>query len=271
MAYSLHSGINATFFVADDYGWVEPSIYDQIANDFFWLMPRVFFPGVDDAASSSVKRHAYSEHWGAWMYFERRTTAPITFELYHNATVDEPGLFNVIEDNSTHYIVEWLDIYGIWAPVESAIERTWEVVMPGFDYLLENTPIFTAAYPSVSGGINESDSVTVGVRLTCQSVLFDSTDPIYGFLEYDSSSMSTFSISTSIIDAGATEVLSTSFDLPTDLGDSPVSLYIGNNFTGYVHLRLSLGEAPPVDIMLFVAIGGVVLVAIVIVIVRKKT
>jgi hypothetical protein len=84
--------------------------------------------------------------------------------------------------------------------------------------------------------------------------LFDSTDPIYGFLEYDSSSMPTFSIY-----------------LPTDLGGSPVSLYIGNNFTGYVHLRLSLGEAPPVDFMLFVAIGSVALVAIVIVIVWKKT
>ncbi|UCH05228.1 MAG: hypothetical protein JSW05_03435 [Candidatus Thorarchaeota archaeon] len=271
MAYSLHSGINATFFVADDYGWVEPSIYDQIANDFIWFMPWGFFPVVDDAASSSLKRHAYSGYWGDWMYFERGTTAPITFEIYHNATVDEPGLFNVIEDNSTHYIVEWLDIYGIWAPVESAIERTWEDIMPGFNYLLENTPIFTSAYPSVSGGIKESDSVTVGVSLTCQSILFDSTDPIYGFLEYDSSSMPTFSISTSIIDAGATKALSTSFDLPTDLGDSPVSLYIGNNFTGYVHLRLSLGEAPPIDFMLFVAIGGVALVAIVIVIVWKKT
>jgi hypothetical protein len=80
--------------------------------------------------------------------------------------------------------------------------------------------------------------------------------------------MPTFSISTSIIDAGATEALSTSFDLPTDLGGSPVSLYIGNNFTGYVHLRLSLGEAPPVE---FAAIGSVALVAIVIVIVWKKT
>ncbi|MHA1924563.1 MAG: M14 family zinc carboxypeptidase [Candidatus Thorarchaeota archaeon] len=277
MAYSLHSGMYATFFVGDDYGnWVEPSIYYQIVMDFNSFMTEGFndilgYPGVDDAASRSVKRPAYSGFWGDWMYFEHRTTAPITFELYHNATVDEPGLTNVIEDNSTHYIVEFPDIIGFWAPVESAIERTWEDIVPGFNYLLENTPIFTAANPSVSGGINESDSVTVGVSLTCQSILFDSTDPIYGFLEYDSSSMPTFSISTSIIDAGATEALSTSFDLPTDLGGSPVSLYIGNNFTGYVHLRLSLGEAPPVDFMPFAAIGSVALVAIVIVIVWKKT
>jgi hypothetical protein len=129
MAYSLHSGMYATFFVADDYGnWLEPSIYSQIVMDFNSFMTEGFNdvlgdPGMDDAASRSVKRPSYSGFWGDWMYFEHRTTAPITFELYRNATVGEPGLTNVIEDNSTHYIVEFPDIYGFWAPVESAIER----------------------------------------------------------------------------------------------------------------------------------------------------
>jgi len=179
-------------------------------------------------------------------------------------------MFTVIEDNSTHYIEEWNGIYGYFAPVESAIEDTWHDMMPGFDYLLENTPILTGANPSVSGGFGEGDSVTVGVSVNCQSILFDATDPIYGFLEYGGSVTSGFTISTQILDAGETRSLSTSFDLPADLGLSPFQLYVGNNFTGYVHLRLSLGEAPPFDWMPIVAIGSVALVAVVIVIVWRK-
>jgi hypothetical protein len=277
MAYTLHSGINATYFPANAYGnWVEPGIYYQIVQDFNSFMTEGFnnvpgYPGVDDTAVRLRHLHAYSGYWEDWMYAERGTTAPITFELYHNASVDEPSMITVIEDNSTHRIEEWKGIYGFFAPVESAIEETWQDMMPAFDYLLENTPFFTAANPSVSGGLNEGDSVDVSVSLTCQSILFDSKDPIYCLIDYGSPTLTGITISTLILDAGETRTVSISFDLPIDLEISPVSLYVGNNFTGYVHLRLSLGTAPPFDLLPIVAIGSVVFVAIVIAFVWKKT
>jgi hypothetical protein len=113
--------------------------------------------------------------------------------------------------------------------------------------------------------------VTVGVSLTCQSSLFDATDPVFGLLEYGGSTMTGLTISTAVMDAGEERAVSTTFDLPVDLTTSPVSLYIGNNFTGYVHLRLSLGAAPPFDLLPIVAVAGVALVAIVIVFIWKKT
>jgi hypothetical protein len=277
MAYTLHSGINSTFFPADDNdNWAEPSIYYQIVLDFNEFMGEGFndipgYPGIEDGVSRSIDRHAYSGYWGDWMYVERGTTAPITFELYHNATVDGPAHTTVFEDNSTHYIEEFTGIYGYFAPVESAIERTWSDMMPGFDYLLEKTPIFTVAGPSVSGGVNEGDSVTVGMSLTCVSSLFDSTDQIYGVLDYGGPSTTRLIIYTAVMDAGEERAVSTSFDMPTDLSSSQVSLYVGNNFTGYVHIRLSLGDAPPFDLMPIVAIAGVTLVAVVIVVIWKKT
>jgi hypothetical protein len=275
MAYSLHSGINATYFAADDYGsWVEPSIYYQIVLDFNNLMGEGFndvpgYPGVEHTGQNRLERFAYSGYWEDWMYTECRTTAPITFELYHNATVDGPAHYTVYEDNLTHYIEEFTGIYGYFAPVESAIESTWQDMMPGFDYLLENTPILAGANPTVSGGTEQGDSVTVRLSVTCQSILFDATDPIYGLLEYGAPSISAFTISTAILNAGETRTLSTSFDLPADLS-SPIQLYVGNNFTGYVHLRLSLGEAPPFDWLPIAAIGSVAMVAVAIVFVWRK-
>jgi len=277
MAYSLHSGINATYFPAyDSNNWVEPGIYYQIVQDFNSFMTEGFndipgYPGVADSAPHSIERYAYSGYWEDWMYATRGTTAPITFELYHNATVDEPEMFTVIEDNSTHYIEEWNGIYGYFAPVASAIEDTWHDMMPGFDYLLENTPYLTAANPTVSGGLNEGESVTVGVSLTCQSILFDTTDPIYSLIDYGGPTLTEITISTPIIDAGETRSQSTSFDLPINLATSSVSLYVGNNFTGYIHLRLSAGTAPPFDLLPIVAIGSVAFVALVIVFVWKRT
>ncbi|MFX0056558.1 MAG: M14 family zinc carboxypeptidase [Promethearchaeota archaeon] len=276
MAYSLHSGINSTYFPTDDYGnWAEPSIYYEIVMDFNSFMGEGFndvpgYPGVEDSSPQVIERHAYGGYWDDWMYVERGTTAPVTFELYHNATVDGPAHFTVYEDNSTHYIEEFTGIYGYFAPVESAIERTWQDMMPGFDYLLENTPILAGTNPTASGGIGEGDSVTVGLSVTCQSILFDATDPIYGLLEYGGPVPSGLTISTAILDAGETRTISTSFDLPRDLGSSPIQLYVGNNFTGYVHLRLSLGEAPPFDWLPIVAVGSVAMVVVVIVLVWRK-
>jgi hypothetical protein len=276
MAYSLHSGINSTYFPSDDYGnWVESSIYYQIVLDFNEFMTEGFndvpgYPGAEDGESHQLERHAYSGYWDDWMYVERRTTAPITFELYHNATVDGPAHYSVYEDNSTHYIEEFTGIFGYFAPVESAIERTWQDMMPGFDYLLENTPILTGANPRVSGGLREGDTVNAALSVTCQSILFDATDPIYGILEYDGSVASDFTISTAILDIGETRSLSIPFDLPVDLEVSPVQLYVGNNFTGYVHLRLFLGEASLFDWTPLIAIASVALVAVVIIFVWRK-
>ncbi|MFX0095451.1 MAG: M14 family zinc carboxypeptidase [Candidatus Hodarchaeota archaeon] len=129
MAYSLHSGINATYFLGDERGWYpEPNLYLDILADFYKILPSGFFPTSNLRSKGSQNsdldiQTGLAGGWGEWMYYERGTLVPITFEIYHNASVDQPEAITTIVDNSTHFIEKWNGIYGFFAPEEQFINN----------------------------------------------------------------------------------------------------------------------------------------------------
>ncbi|MHA1902903.1 MAG: M14 family zinc carboxypeptidase [Candidatus Thorarchaeota archaeon] len=272
MAYSLHSGINVTFFATNSIGnWVEPSLYYGIAQDFIGFMPSGFndiygfSTSTAEQTRSKVLDTAASGYWEDWMYQERRTVAPITFELYHNGSVDEPEAFVDIEDNSTHLIQEWKGIYGFFNPIESFIDDLWDDMMPAFDYLLEMTPRLLVTSPTITGGTTLGADISVSVSLFCESLRIDTTDDI-GLYGTDWNNLDSWLS----LDAEEGRVDSATFALPVSLADSNYTLYVGNNFTGYTRLVITSTPTSFDYTLLFVGAGAIAVV-IVLVIVWKRT
>ncbi|TFF67782.1 hypothetical protein EU520_01250, partial [Candidatus Thorarchaeota archaeon] len=124
MAYSLHSGINATFFVDDEFGdWVESSLYYGMTVDYADILPEnynYYLPYTPRRLEAALPGG-----WGEWMYFSRGTTAPITFEVYTNASVHEESATYQILNNDTHIIWKWDGIYGYFNPQAEYINGLW--------------------------------------------------------------------------------------------------------------------------------------------------
>jgi hypothetical protein len=180
MSYSLHSGINATFFTTDgNNNWQEPTLYYQIATDYIDILPSGFndLGGYPQLGESRVES-ALAGGWGEWMYMERGCTVPITFEVYTNATVHEDESNVIIVDNSTHMIREWKGIYGYFNPVEAAINSLWNDLYAAFDYLLEMTPRIDFDATSITGGVSTGENVTITMSMECLSPRLGSKDGI---------------------------------------------------------------------------------------------
>ncbi|MHA2424914.1 MAG: M14 family zinc carboxypeptidase, partial [Candidatus Thorarchaeota archaeon] len=114
MSYSLHTGINATFFVTNSANnWIEASLYSQLWEDYEDLLPAGFNDYLDLSAAenNAARPAALSGGWGDWMYAERDCLAPITFEIFRNATSESEAMYYVLEENSTHVIMEWNGIF----------------------------------------------------------------------------------------------------------------------------------------------------------------
>lgn len=271
MSYSLHSGINATFFTADGVGnWQEPSLYYQIATDYLDILPSSFndLAGYPQLGESRVES-ALAGGWGEWMYMERGCTVPITFEVYTNASVHEDESNVIIVDNSTHIIREWKGIYGYFNPVEEAINSLWNDLYGAFDYLLEMTPRIDFDATSTTGGVSTGDNVTITLSMECLSPRLGSKDGISVLGENGEVLDSLIAVG-----AGQTIVNYPSITLSEDLDSTGIVILIGCNFTGYTQFVVSTGGTlPPMDPLLLVAgIGLVVaLVAIVVVFYRKKS
>ncbi|MHA1934066.1 MAG: M14 family zinc carboxypeptidase, partial [Candidatus Thorarchaeota archaeon] len=272
MAYSLHSGINATFFATNSAGnWVEPSLYYAIVQDFADFMPPGFndiagYPtGIEEQTRTKVLETAASGYWEDWMYQERRTIAPITFELYHNGSVDEPEAFIDIEDNSTHLIQEWNGIYGYFAPIESFIDDLWDDMVPAFDYLLEMTPRLIVTSPTITGGTTLGADISMSVSLLCESPRLGTTDSI-GLYGADWTTLESWLS----LDPEENRVDSATFSLPVSLADSNYTIHVGNNFTGYT--RLVIASSPSSFDYTLLAVGaGAIAVVIVLVIAWRRT
>lgn len=271
MSYSLHSGINATFFTADGGGnWQEPTLYYQIASDYTDILPSSYndLAGYPQLGERHVES-ALAGGWGEWMYMERGCTVPITFEVYTNASVHEDESNVIIVDNSTHIIREWKGIYGYFNPVEEAINSLWDDLYASFDYLLEMTPRIDFDATSITGGVSAGDNVTITLSMECLSPRLGSKDGISVLDENGE-------VLDSLIAVGAEQTIINypSFTLSEDLDSSGYVILIGCNFTGYTQFVVSTGGTlPPMDPLLLVAgIGLVVaLVAIVVVVYRKKS
>ncbi|MFW9806340.1 MAG: M14 family zinc carboxypeptidase [Candidatus Thorarchaeota archaeon] len=265
MAYSLHTGINATYFPTDESeNWPagDGPLYYSIASDFADILPDGFNDYLGYIGEDSRFETGLSGGWKEWMYYERGTTVPITFEIYHNATVDAEEAHVIIENNSTHIIREWKGIYGYFNPVESEIDSLWDDLIPSFEYLLEMTPRLDISITGYSGGTSAGDTVSLNTRTENLSPRLGSRESV---LILDASNQ----VLDSMIAVGGEQSLTgqASIDLTEDLASSDLSIFIGNNYTGYTEFVLSLGTPGlPLDPLLIGVIAGVAVVAIVIVV-----
>jgi len=267
MAYSLHTGINATYFPTDEYNsWTEGPLYYSIALDYEDILPDGFNEISGYPISKKSLETGLSGGWKEWMYYERGTTVPITFEIFHNATVDTEEAHEIIENNSTHIIREWKGIYGYFNPMEEYIDSLWEDLLASFIYLLEMTPRLDVSVSGLTGGSSSGDTLTFSAQIECLSPRLGSKESLF------------------VLDAGDTELdslmaiggdqtlsLQASIELPADLTSTGLSIFIGNNYTGYTEFVLSLGSPGfTLDPLLIGVVVGVAVVAIVLVVYITK-
>jgi hypothetical protein len=268
MAYSLHSGINATYLPSDQYdNWVEPLLYTAVYNDLESLLPSWWNedPGYNAQSSTSIHDNlaaGYYGLWQDWMYEQRNTAVPICFEIYRNASSVSASSTNVIEDNETHYIEEWTGIYGYFNPVDAGIDALWNDITPAFDYLLQLTPRLTA---TVSSAIFQNDTITTSINIHNLSPRLSTIDEIE-FRNTDGLLIHT----TPVIAAAQSGPVSLTLS-QTELGTNN-TLVIGNNYTGYIQLRITEVIPPPIPgfPITSILLGTIAAMGILIVIRRKR-
>ncbi len=266
MAYSLHTGINATYFVTNFAGnWIEGSLYSQMFQDYSEILPSDFNYYIDYAAKANTvaRPSILSGGWDEWMYHELDCLAPITFEIYNNATSESEALYYIHEDNSTHRIMAFNGIYEYFSPVESYIHRLWEELLPAYEYLLEQTPRITVSFNS--GSIQDA-VVSANMVTTCLSPRIKTIDDIQVQLLDGTELDSILSIQADTAFSGPVTL-----EFPSAQVGENATIKVGNEFTGYIHFVVSFSEGIFIDPLL---IGGVtiaiVAVVIVLVYVMKK-
>lgn len=232
-AYSLHSGINASYFpLTPNNQWPEPYLYNSIYNDLQAILPPGFF---SNAMAEQRMDSALAGGWAEWMYFERGTVVPVTYELYRNTT--SLTLEETIIDNSTHRIMEWKGIYPYFNPLPPYIDNLWQDIHQTFDYWLGITPRLEVQNYSYSGGSNIGDSVTVTVTAKNLSPRLSSVDWV-GLYDEELSELD----SKLPLKAGQTATDEYTFSLPHSLVDQDLVLFIGNEYLGYRNLVVSLSN-----------------------------
>jgi len=272
MAYSLHSGINATYFPADESNnWFEGALYYGMASDYRDFLPSGFnnIGGYPQSIDDRIMSTTYGG-WGEWMYTERGCTVPITFELYTNATVHEDEATVVYQENTTHIIRKWDGIYGYFNPVDEAINALWADITGAFDYLLEMTPRVEFEATAITGSISTGDEVDITLSMSCLSPRLGSKNPIV-VLNEDREELD------SLIALGAEQTIVNypSFVLAEDLDSSGYTILIGNNYTGYTEFLLTAGSpSTGIDPLVLATIGiglTVVVLAVIVIFIKKRS
>ncbi|MFX1561594.1 MAG: M14 family zinc carboxypeptidase [Promethearchaeota archaeon] len=267
MAYSLHSGINATYFPTNTFeNWPENELYYHMSLDFADILPDGFNEYLDYLPLEASPKTGLSGGWKEWMYFERGTTVPITFELYHNGSSDLEEAHVIIENNNTHIIREWKEIYGYFNPVEDSINRLWNELRLAFEYLLEMTPRLDVSVSAISGGIEAGDAISFSAQTECLSPRLGSKEGIF-ILDIAKNVLDT------IIAVGGAQTLTNPVEitLPEDLTNSGFRILVGNNYTGFTEFVISLGTPGiTLDPLLVGAVVGVAIGAVVLVIIFVK-
>lgn len=247
MAYSLHTGINATFFANGPDGyWFEPTLYWDMVLDFAEILPPSYTEIYFETPSSERKRELASGGsgmWDPWMYEERGTLAPITFEMYRNASSVAPEATIVVVDNDTHYIEEWTEIYGYFTPMAPFIDDLWRDTRPAFEYLMASTPRLDLQIAiSETEGIQSGDEVSFEVNCTNLSPLLHTVDRIE-LVYHDGTAVQAHSM----LGPDYTRCFSCTITLSHDLRDGAYNFLIGNEFTGYAAYTLSSSGDWPQD------------------------
>ena len=243
MAYSLHSGTNATYFVKNSNQYMEPDItYDMIA-DMSTIRPTEWHFNDIFADPPEADPFYAAGLWDNWMYFERETLMPMTLELYGNASVIPiPYVTEIpITDNSTHLVTEWKGINSFYNPESQLINSHWDDVGPFFDYLVENTPVLDV--DATLHSVDDLPGSTVNISFVCNN-LSPLLHTVTTVNLYDSSNSEIFVGDIILADSSKTfEVL---FELPLDF-DETYEIKIGNEYTGYYHYILESTLTSGVD------------------------
>ncbi|MCG3222340.1 MAG: hypothetical protein H7641_13255 [Candidatus Heimdallarchaeota archaeon] len=257
MAYSLHSGINATFFTDDEGGWTEPYLYRQMIDDYREILPASYTSMYYEPSTTHKPEaelpYVLSGSWDSWMYQKRGTIAPITFELYRNLSSILPESETIIEENSTHQIIEWTEIYGYFTPEKDYINALWEDVKPGFDYLLANTPRLGIEAEIVIKGFEQGDDIGLSLVLDNLSPRIETMDRI-GVYEED---LSLIKNGTKIYAIGSYS-LQVDLILPHSLEEQEYVIKIGNEYVGFTPLEIKKKEIR-YGLIIGLSIAGVVL------------
>ncbi|MHA2357419.1 MAG: M14 family zinc carboxypeptidase [Candidatus Heimdallarchaeaceae archaeon] len=259
MAYSLHSGINATFFTDDEKGWAEPNLYWQMVLDYRDILPPSYtsiYINPESKNKPISESAVLAGSWDSWMYFERDTLAPITFEIYRNASSVAPGAETVFEENSTHLILEWTEIYGYFTPDKEGIRPLWNDIKPGFIYLLNNTPSLDIEPRILSGGSNQGDEINFRFRCKNPSLRINTIEPVDLH-----SVVRTFQDEGVILAAGEERNVDVSMTLLHSITESEYPIAFGNDFVGYQIFNLKKKTSTSLIVGLSVAglaiIGGI--------------
>ena len=242
MAYSLHSGGNATLLPGSTFGWNEPALYDSMLLDYVDMLPDSYdYFGYGGGAFTIEEDPVYAAGvWAQWMYFERGTVAPMSYELYGNATGLDPIYEVPIIDNSTHLITEWKELKLYYGPAKEFIDNLWLDVFPAFPYLLQNTPRLSVD-ATLHSIVDRPGSLT-NVSFSCTNL----SPKLNTSTEVEIFNMSGTKIFEDgyIIDADSTIVIDATIPLLFTFDES-YEIKIGNEFTGYHHFtyRIELGTS----------------------------
>jgi hypothetical protein len=259
MAYSLHSGTNATYFPTDSYvNWPTPELYYQIYGDLDDMLPSGFNEGGPYAEASGRATRLVGEtggFWKEWMFYERATTVPICFEVFHDGAADAPESVTIIVDNSTHQIQEWHAIYEYFDPPAERIDELWDELQPAFVYLLETTPRLDVHEPAIAGPASEGTTVSFIVQVDCLSQRIGTIEDIQ-FRTEEGAVLCTIPE----IAAGGSYNGQVQIVLPHDVNGEDLVLYVGNNYTGYAVLSLTTTDGAwegPARFAPFIVVGAV--------------
>jgi len=268
MAYSLHSGINATYFPTDeDEYWPENQLYYQMTLDLADILPESFNEYLGYLPSKMSQEAGLSGGWAEWMYYQRGTTVPITLEVYHNGSVDTEEAHVIILNNDTHIIREWEGIYGYFNPVEDKIGTLWNEMLPTFMYLLEMTPRLDVSVTAISGGITAGSSISLSARTECLSPRLGTKESVY-ILNTSMDVLDT----TIAVGGGQSLPIQATIELSEDLTNDGLNILIGNNYSGFTKFVISLGyPSMTIDPVLLGVVIGVSILAIVVVVYIVKT
>ncbi|MHA2369949.1 MAG: M14 family zinc carboxypeptidase [Candidatus Hodarchaeales archaeon] len=253
MAYSLHSGINSTWFATDERGGYRyPGIYREMLLDFLRILPSAFnvntgfIPPIQNDEILAVEEvqtqlEMGQGYWKDWMCFDQGSIAPMTFEVYHNGSVDGFAANPVVFENATHSIREWKGIFGYFNPEEAYINDLWNDIRPAFSYLLNMTPRLKIDF-EVTDGEGTSDK-TPNARFSLQNLSpYIGTIASISVLRSDGRTIATRpAFGAPNINTNESQEIALKVDTSTE----NYTIRIGNNYVGFT--RFTISNPPSTD------------------------
>ncbi|MFW9778078.1 MAG: M14 family zinc carboxypeptidase [Candidatus Heimdallarchaeota archaeon] len=231
-AMSLHSGTNQTYFPWASTGvWINHGLYTSIYTDLRGSLPSNFFSYINDGYSVG---YTIAGDWADWMYSEKTCLVPMTFEIYHNKSVD--SLEKIVEQTDYHVVYRFEEIFGYFNPIEAYIASLWEDLRSSFEYWLTLTPrLRLTGYSAIGGNLTgESLRISLTIRnlspristIERLSIVDEDYDKVKGFMGSD--------INFAALDGFSTQELTFQILLKEDLPpDRNLTFRIGNRFVGY--------------------------------------